>query len=250
MKHHAPRVITRRLRLGDIPALLELEHRQWTPEQSASADDFRERMRANPTLCNGAFDAATGELLASLFCKPTSETEWLRPGDWKTSAALTPSTPLPPRHDGAALFGISLTSVEPGAALQLIAYQYLNAIRGGKRYVYLGSPMPGLSRHLARHPEVSVQEYAFAKRSGLPLDPQLRYYHGKGFRDIVSVRENYFPHAASRDYAAILRSRVPLPWLRPLLLVCPESLLRMLAVIAPRMVIARQARQPFKVSPV
>jgi len=237
MRPPVPRIITRRLRIGDIPALLDLEHKQWTPEQAASAEDFRERIACYPRTSNGAFNAETGELLASLFCKPTTDAEWRRPGDWKTSA----TAPAPASaKKGAALFGISLTSIEPGAALQLIAFQYLSAIRDGQRHAYLGSPMPGLSRHLALHPSMSVEEYAHAKRSGVPLDPQLRYYHGKGFRDIVAVREHYFPHESSRDHGAILRAGVPCPWLMPVLKLCPEPFLRALASLAPRLVVPRQ----------
>ncbi len=231
------RITTRYLRLGDIPALLALERSQWTREQAASAEDFRARLAAFPELCNGAFDEETGELLASLFCKPTNEAEWVKPGDWKTSAELSgtdsPRTP----YAGRALFGISLTSIEPAAALQLIAFQYLDAIRRGQRHAYLGSPMPGLSRHLSRNPGASVEAYARATRAGLPLDPQLRYYHGKGFREVVAVRENYFPHEASRDHGAILRTRVPFQWTRPLVLMLPTRVLRLAAALVPRWVI-------------
>lgn len=242
MQATAPRIITRRLRIGDIPALIDLEHKQWTPEQAAGAEEFRQRITTYPALCNGAFDARTGELLASLFCKPTSEAEWVQPGDWKTSARLDGDSHARVRNASPrALFGISLTSIEPRAALQLIAFQYLMAVRAGQRYAYLGSPMPGLARHLSRQPGASVDEYARATRAGLPLDPQLRYYHAKGFRELVAVRENYFPHAASHDYGAILRSKVPLQWLRPVLMLLPPATLRALAALAPRWAIPRES---------
>lgn len=235
MQTTTPRIVTRRLRLGDIPALIDLEHKQWTPEQAASADEFRERITTYPALCNGAFDARTGELLASLFCKPTHEAEWVRPGDWKTSARLDGNTlPRAGNSSTRALFGISLTSIEPRAALQLVAFQYLMAIRSGQRHAYLGSPMPGLSRHLSRQPGASVEDYARATRAGLPLDPQLRYYHAKGFREIVALRENYFPHEASHDWGAILRAKVPFMWLRPVAMLMPIAALRWMAALVPR----------------
>lgn len=237
MQTTTPRILTRRLRLGDIPALIDLERKQWTPEQAAGAEEFRQRITTYPALCNGAFNARTGELLASLFCKPTSESEWVEPKDWKSSA----STHSAGRR---ALFGISLTSIEPRAALQLIAFQYLMAVRSGQHYAYLGSPMPGLSRHLARQPGASVEDYARATRAGVPLDPQLRYYHAKGFRELVAVRENYFPHAGSLDYGAILRSTVPLRWLRPALMLLPPAALRALAALAPRWAIPREPTAP------
>ena len=219
-----PRIVTRCLRLGDIPALLDLEHRQWTAEQAATADEFKARITAHPRLCSGAFNARTGELMASLFCKPTAEAEWAAPRDWEASAAITTA----PGHTGRAdsLFGISLTSVEPRAALQLIAFQFLAAVKGGYRHAYLGSPMPGLARHLAQHPGACVERYARATRSGLPVDPQLRYYWRKGFRTIVACRPDYFPHPASLDYGVVLRGRIPLASWAPLWRLVPLAWLQ------------------------
>ncbi|MEO8388117.1 MAG: hypothetical protein ABI893_15630 [Polaromonas sp.] len=222
---------TRFLRADDIPALLELERRQWTAEQAAGAADFRARMAAYPDLCGGAFCARTGELLSSVFAKPTHDAEWTEPGSWAQSADLGG----PPQTRTRCMFGISLTSVDPGAALQLLAFYYLYLLKRGYSEIFLGSPMPGLKRHLDRHPGASVEAYARATRSGLPVDPQLRYYHGKGWRDIVAVRENYFPHEASCDYGAILKARVPLRHLALLFRLVPVPVLRMLSALAPRL---------------
>jgi hypothetical protein len=223
------RFTTRPLRLGDIPALVDLEKRQWTDEQAASADMFRQRILEHPRLCAGAFRSDTGELVASLFCKPTAASDWTNHADWATRASRK-------AHGKAdALFGISLTSIDGGAALQLVAYQFLDAIKQGCRYIYLGSPMPGLAKHLSRYPQASVDAYARATRAGLPLDPQLRYYHGRGFCELVAVVDNYFPHEASRNYGAILRAKVPHTWLRPILRFVPQPALRMMSALAPRL---------------
>lgn len=224
-----PRFITRPLRLGDIPALVDLEKKQWTEEQAATADMFRQRILEHPHLCAGAFRSDTGELVASLFCKPTTTSEWTSHTDWATR------TQRKTHGKADALFGISLTSIEGTAALQLVAYQFLDAVKQGWRYAYLGSPMPGLDKHLSRHPQTSVDDYARATRAGLPLDPQLRYYHGRGFCELVAVVENYFPHEASRNYGAILRARVPFTWLRPILRLVPQPALRMVSALAPRL---------------
>jgi hypothetical protein len=245
------RYTTRFLRIGDIPALLDLERRQWTAEQSATADDFRARIDAHPDLCVGAWCVRTGELLASVFCKPTTEAQWLRPGDWAESArspagvsnaeSTLTSTPTPTHTR--CLFGISLTSIDADAALQLVAFNYLYGIRRGVEMVFLGSPMPGLKRYLDRHPGACVEAYARRTRAGLPLDPQLRYYHAKGWRQLVSIRENYFPHEASLNYGAILKTRLDFVWLRPLLRLVPVSMLVALAALAPRWAIP-DARRP------
>lgn len=230
------RLVTRQLRLGDIPALVELEKKQWTDEQAATAEDFRQRIQAHPQLCGGAFRADTGELMASVFTRPTSSDDWHRPADWATSTTRESS------RTADSMFGISLTSVDPAAALQLVAFHYLDAVKRGMRHVYLGSPMPGLARHLERHPDADVLAYARATRNGLPVDPQLRYYHGRGFCELVTVVDNYFPHEASRNYGAILRARVPFRWLRLAFCLMPEPALRALAAIAPRFSIPKQAK--------
>jgi hypothetical protein len=225
------RFTTRLLRLGDIPALVDLEKKQWTDEQAATAEMFRQRILEHPHLCAGAFRSDTGELVASLFCRPTAMSDWTRHTDWETRANRKA------HGQTDALFGISLTSIEGAAALQLIAYQFLDAIKRGVRYVYLGSPMPGLGKHLGRDPQANVETYARATRNGLPLDPQLRYYHGRGFRELVAVVANYFPHEASRNYGAILRAKVPHTWLRPMLRWVPQRVLRGVSALAPRLAI-------------
>ena len=42
------------------------------------------------------------------------------------------------------------------------------------------------------------------RHGGLPLDPQLRYYHRRGFKDLVAVRPDYFPHAGGTGYGVRL----------------------------------------------
>ncbi|EJL90395.1 hypothetical protein PMI15_00342 [Polaromonas sp. CF318] len=225
--------------MDDIPALLALERRQWTAEQAAGPAEFRERIEAHPDLCGGAFCARTGELLGSVFAKPTHDAEWTDPGNWAQSASLDaqPAGKLPQQKRTRCMFGISLTSVEPGAAVQLLAFYYLYLLKRGYTEIFLGSPMPGLKRHLQRHPGACVEAYARATRSGLPVDPQLRYYHGKGWREIVAVRENYFPHEDSCDYGAILKAKVPLRHLALLFKLVPVSALRMISALAPRLAI-------------
>lgn len=223
------RFVTRPLRLGDIPALIDLEMKQWTAEQAATAEDFRHRITTYPDLSIGAFRAETGELMASCFCRPTAASDWADPADWSTSTSRARAT----KSDS--LFGISLTSIDGAAALQLVAFQYLYAVKRGVQYVYLGSPMPGLARHLARNPDADVEAYARSTRSGLPVDPQLRYYHGRGFCELIAVVPDYFPHEASRNHGAILRAKVPYRWLHPLFRFMPVPVLVALAAAAPRL---------------
>jgi hypothetical protein len=84
---------------------------------------------------------------------------------------------------------------------------------------------------LELHPDVGVREYVHAKSSqgsDRPLDPQLRYYHGKGFKEIHSIHKDYFPHEASQDYGVILRRDVPLAGAAPLWSRMPLGALKLL----------------------
>jgi hypothetical protein len=213
---HPPRrtITARFLQPADLAALLALERRQWTPRQAADAAAMLQRMQACPGLCVGAFCADTGEALASLFMKPASRAVIERARCWEDCARIGDG----PAHGEAAhtLFGISLTSVDGDAAWALIRFFWPHALKAGWREIYIGSPMPGFRRARELHGHLSAEHYARARRRGLPADPQLRYYHRKGFKEIVAVRPGYFPHDASLDHGAVLCGRVPLSRLSPL----------------------------------
>ena len=53
------------------------------------------------------------------------------------------------------------------------------------------------------------------RANGLPLDPQLRYYHERGFTELVCVKRNYFPHERSQDHGVIIKGTIPLSRLSP-----------------------------------
>jgi hypothetical protein len=204
---------TRFLRPSDLPALQALERRQWTDRQAADTATLLQRMQAYPDLCVGAFCADTGEALASLFMKPASRAAIERARCWEDCARI--GDDHAPGEAAHTLFGISLTSVDGDAAWALIRFFWPFALKAGWRDIYIGSPMPGFRRALEQQP-LTAEHYARARRGGLPADPQLRYYHRKGFKEIVAVRPGYFPHDASLDHGAVLRGRVPLARLSPL----------------------------------
>lgn len=127
---------------ADVPELLRLEHQTWTEEQATRAEEMRQRISAHPTLSMGAFCPRTGTALASLFLGP-----------------------------------ISLSSNDGTAVEALMAWLWPQALKAGRRDIYLGSPVPGLAAWRRRqHPEGDVDDdYVRARRHGLPADPQLRY---------------------------------------------------------------------------
>lgn len=218
-----PALATRFLTTDDIPALLRLEVRQWDGEQSADATAMCRRIKAHPNLCVGSFCTRTGEALASLFMKPIHADDIARAKSWYDCAALDGrARPSSTRS----LFGISLTSTDGAAVWALIRFFWPHALREGWREIYLGSPVPGYARAVRATPALSADAYARMKRRGLPLDAQLRYYHQRGFKDLVAVKPDYFPHAASLDHGAVLRGVIPLSNLWPLWRRMPMSTLQ------------------------
>lgn len=198
------------LTLRDLPALIELEHEKWDDVQAASQEALRARIDAYPDLAVGAFCARSDRLLASLFMRPVPDDFHRRVHTWRDCASL------PEPRTSSTLFGVSLTSRDAAGVTALLRFFWPYALKRGCRHIYLGSPIPGLRDWLAAHPGARAQDYVRARRAGLPLDPQLRYYSSRGFSKIVSVKPNYFPHERSLDYGVLLRGTVPLSSLGPL----------------------------------
>ncbi|MEX3816297.1 hypothetical protein AB3X96_39860 [Paraburkholderia sp. BR13439] len=206
----APRARARFLTTSDLPALLDLECEKWSEDQAASQDDLRARIENHPELAVGAFCSRTGRMLASLFLKPVPDDFCQRVFTWKDC------TLLPSARRSSSLFGISLSSRDPIGVEVLLNFFWPHALKGGWRQIYLGSPVPGLRDWRRRHPHAPVEDYVFDKRGSLPADPQLRYYHSRGFKQIVSVKPDYFPHEPSLDHGVMLRGAIPLAALGPL----------------------------------
>lgn len=197
----------------DLAALMELEHSVWAPNQAACAADLCERISRHPQLAIGAFCSRTGRVLASLFAKPAYRKAIAQATNWQECVnSVVPIADKP----ASALFGISLSSLDSRAAKAVFEFFWPYALKNGWCEMFLGSPVPGLRDWVRRNLGKPVEDYIFAKRNGLPCDPQLRYYYQKGFRQIVAVRPNYFPHEASLDYGVVLGGRIPLSFLSPL----------------------------------
>ena len=200
-------VCVRFLSRADIPSLLELEQKKWTDEQRADAAMLASRITAFPALSVGAFCTRTGTAQASLFMKPTRHDHIRQCPTWADCARKQHGDES--ARTGA-LFGISLSSVDPKAANAIFEFFWPYALKQGWSNVYLGSPVPGLRDWLSKNPDIPVAHYVQSKRQGLPLDPQLRYYFKKGFRRVVAIRDNYFPHGPSLDVGVLILGKVPL----------------------------------------
>lgn len=196
------------LNVADIPALLELEHAKWEDDQAASAAVLQQRIEAYPEWCAAAFCSATGKMLASLFVKPISEAEMRACATWADAAQIQPTAADATKQD---MFGISMSSINKEAVENLFMFFIPRMVRAGKRHVYLGSPMPGVRKWCEKNPRGDVvNDYGRAMKNGLPMDPQLRYYHKKAFNQIIAIKPEYFPHRESLNYGAVLRMTLPL----------------------------------------
>lgn len=198
-----PQPVARLLTLDDLPQLLELEHEKWDDNQAASAEDMANRIRAYPQLSIGVFHPRSGRILASTFLKPIAPDFWRHTADWFDCAhGCAP-------HDTRSLFGISLSGRDDGGVDVLSEFLWPHLAALGWQEVYLGSPIPGWAQWQQQHPEGSVEAYVARRRSdGLPCDPQLRYYHRRGFKHVVCVKRDYFPHERSHDHGVIIRRDV------------------------------------------
>jgi len=214
----SPKLTARLLTPRDLPQLEALERDKWTDEQAASRAQMTERMETHPELCVGAFSARSGQLMASLFMKPTSPDFWKHAKTW--SDCVEAATPL----RTSSLFGISLSSRSPAGVLAILDFFWPRALIDGWRDIYLGSPVPGWLAWRERNPRSGITHYVRQRRAGVPLDPQLRYYFSRGFRDMICVKRNYFPHQRSQDHGVILRGTVPLSSLAPVWRALPPRL--------------------------
>lgn len=200
----AASVHTRFLDSHDLHAVVKLEREKWGADQAASPAELLNRIEMHPDLSIGAFSSHTGDLLATLFLKRVADDFHHAVRTWHDC------TQLPEPGHTSSLFGVSLSSRDKSGADALFAFAWPYALKRGWRQVYLGSPVPGLRDWRKANPEGAAEEYARARRGGLPLDPQLRYYHARGFDEIVAVKAGYFPHERSLDHGVLLRHTVPL----------------------------------------
>ncbi|UUU36545.1 hypothetical protein JIX56_45755 [Streptomyces sp. CA-210063] len=225
-------VEVRFLRQSDVEALIRLEQAKWEQDQAAGRAELAARIQAYPRLSIGAFEPAGGAALASLFMKPITTAQLRSAVTWADCARVeTPAAKVT-----GSLFGISLSSVDADAVTAMFEFFWPHALKHGWRDIYLGSPMPGLRTWKRANPDTPADVYMRERRHNLPRDPQLRYYHGKGFKEIVSCRPGYFPHAASLDHGAVLRGHIPLSAGAPLWRFVPLSWLKQMRRLLFRLV--------------
>ena len=213
------------LTVDDVDALMQLEQQKWSGEQLPCAQQLAERIRTYPSLSIGAFCRHSGRALASLFMKPVVAQAFEQAVTWQDCARIQADV----QQAGAKskdLFGISLSSINAAATDEIFYFFYPHSLKQGWRSIYLGSPIPGYRKALEKQPNLCVNQYVQRRTQQLPADPQLRYYHKRGFSQIISVQYDYFPHEDSLDYGVIVRGTIPLHRWSPVLRYVPHRLLR------------------------
>jgi hypothetical protein len=206
-------LIVRHLKTTDINQLIELEKKKWEENQAASAETLIKRIKKYPKLCMGAFDKNDDSLKASLFMKPISISDIKNKYSWDEFAN---SADLAGDDETEMLFGTSLSSCDPAAVQAILHFFLPQAIKGGWREIYLGLPIPGFQRWLLGNATGTVEEYVRSTRRSMPLDPQLRHYYKMGFKKILAIKPNYFPHESSLNYGVFISANIPLSSVKPL----------------------------------
>ncbi|MBV8056533.1 MAG: hypothetical protein JO071_14970 [Deltaproteobacteria bacterium] len=196
-------MVTRSVTVEDVSRLRRLEVEKWGKE-GASEYTLTRRIQNTPGFCWATFDSR-GEALASCFVMGTTKQKILASKDWyETTDDGTASS-----HEASSLhwFGISLSSKSEHALADIAIYMALEVLRKGIRAVYLGSPMPGFARWKQANPMGTAMQYVtswnLTKGKRLHIDPLLRSYVKAGF-EIVDVLPNYFPHARSLNWGALI----------------------------------------------
>lgn len=191
---------------ADLDALLALEHKKWEPSQCATREMLSTRLQHLDKTSWGAF-RPDGELVGSLFVMCKCRQRLAASTNWYET---THGGIGFPQDDAPYWFGISLTCDDIHAQSALFAFAMQRALEQGIRSVFLGSPVPGFAKARQQEPELSLQTYVSRTRSdkrggsAVPADPQLYYYHQRGFNQILAAHENYFEHAAALNCAALL----------------------------------------------
>lgn len=205
--HNKENIIVRFIKPDDIPALLELEHTRWNDSQAASTNEMLERINKYPEFSVGAFAAETGKALASLFTRPAYSHAIEQAKNWYECVHSEEKGTNKKSYD--ALYGISLSSCDKNAIELIMIFLFPIVLKYGIKKCYLGTPIPGLTTWMDHNPHKTVTEYIFDKQRKIPQDPQLRYYQTLGFKQIVAIKPDFFPHDASLNYGVLICGKVP-----------------------------------------
>ncbi len=194
--------------LSDVPAIRQLEQRVW-PNFSASEEMIASRIK---TFRNGniiAVNESNGVIVGYLVIMFIGyETEDF-PHSWME---ITGNGTIR-NHDpkGKYMYGVTLTvdkGVDADLGDQLMIHGWCIAVQYRRRGCFLGSPIRGFASYKEKNPNASAEQYAFGRRKGKLLDPELRLYDRAGFKP-VRVLKDYEPDPESLDYGVLVYCNNP-----------------------------------------
>jgi hypothetical protein len=195
-------------KVADADRLAEFETQVWG-QGGATRDQLLARIENSPQ-GNIMGELTDGRIAAyTAFCLLDYE-------DYKTRGRIswndlsgmgTASTHV---RGGPDLFGINLgaASYAPkGLSNVMLAEVVKSGFGSGVRRALLGARMPGYHRYANT---MTAREYSLAeRRTGMALDPELRYYYKFGMRPVQLVA-NYFKDPQSLDWGMLVE--MPPPW--------------------------------------
>lgn len=194
--------------LSDIDQLLELE-KEWPENARATKDDLLFRINK---FQEGYFIAEdeTG-IIASIICYPYhyQQQNLSNFNNWETvvnkcyfgneniaetnALYIISGTSKPTKHGGEVFDGGVTHVVELAKKL-------------GKQFVVGGCLLPGYARYISKHGDMTAADYVFKQVQNRRIDPLIEKYRRLEFHvpDSHHVIANYFPHAPSLDYSALV----------------------------------------------
>lgn len=193
---------------ADIEQLIELE-KEWPEESRASKETLLFRI---DKFQQGFFVAVENdEIIASIICHPynyqpqniTNFSNWEK----VVSECYADNYDLSNTN---ALYIVSGTSKTNRHGSEMFEFGITHVValakKLGKEFVVGGCVLPGYSRYVEKYGHISAVEYAFKQTQTRSVDPLLDKYRRLGFKvpDENHVIENYFAHAGSMNYSALV----------------------------------------------
>lgn len=199
-------MIIRKAKFSDIPKIIDVEKKAWSPEGAATEDIMKSRIETFPdgvyVACNR--DATIGVVIFEIVNYDTQN-------DVSSWYQMTDNGLIKKSHDpnGNTAFGVDISVVPEapkGTGKKLLERVGKEIIKRNLKYAILGGRMPHYYRYAHQY---TPQEYFNHKNEeGEILDPEIRFYLKSGL-EFIKIIPNYFKDPASLNYGVLLRWRNP-----------------------------------------
>lgn len=193
---------------ADLAQLIELE-KEWPENARATADQLALRIQK---FSQGFFIGEDENgFVGSLITHPYSyqPDNLLNYKNWN-EVVNTCYSPESSHRETNALYIISGTTKKTRHGAALFDQGMLHAIelatQLGKKYIVGGALLYGYADFIAENHFLTAEDYVFTRTRGRFIDPLIEKYHRIGFvvPDKNHIIANYFPHAESKNYSALV----------------------------------------------